>query len=90
MRYCKYYSQGIVICHQRNAITLLITRIIGIQDCLHVTHYFVISSNGVVYLDRLSGAHYCISRSAVVFIQRILIVLITFTPAWNNLYGSVP
>ena len=24
-----------------NAITLLITRIIGIQDCLHVTHYFI-------------------------------------------------
>ena len=36
----------------------------GIQDCLHVTYYFIISSNGVVYLDRLSGARYYVSRPA--------------------------
>ena len=28
---------------------------------LYVTHYFIISSNGVVYLEWLSGARYCIS-----------------------------
>ena len=52
------------IFHHWNAITLLITRIIGIQDCLHVTHYFIILLNGVVYLDRLLGARHCISRPA--------------------------
>ena len=39
---------------------LLITRIIGIHDYLHVTHYFIISLNGVVYLDGLLVAQYCI------------------------------
>ena len=29
---------------------------------LHVAHYFNILSNGVVHLDRLSGAQYCMSR----------------------------
>ena len=49
------------IFHQQNAITFLITRIIGIQDFFPL----ILSSNGVVHLDQLSGAWYCISRPAI-------------------------
>ena len=53
----------------QNAITLLITRIIGFQYCLHVTHNFINSLNGFVfrpafecgrieYFDQLSSALY--------------------------------
>ena len=43
----------------QNAITFLITRIIGIPGLL-----LLILTNGVVYLDRLSNARYCISQPA--------------------------
>ena len=37
----------------------------GIQDCFHVTNYFIISLNGVVFIDRISGARYCISQPVI-------------------------
>ena len=48
----------------RMLFTFLVTRIIGIPGLLRCCTLLLILLSGVVYLDRLSGVQYCISRPA--------------------------